>query len=174
LGALGDDQLEWLEKYVTKLGGSTPIVVFAHVPLWAVYPQWGWATGDGERALSYLKRFGSVTVLNDHIHQILQQGRGQHHLPHRRVHCLAAARARRGIVPLADDGPGGPLALGLGARRHVRARPEPTRDRRRDARIIAAPLPADHRAEHTIDTRRRVFWGPRPRIPPFLLALSLF
>jgi 3',5'-cyclic-AMP phosphodiesterase len=52
LGTLGDDQLEWLEKDVTKLGGSTPIVVFAHVPLWAVYPQWGWATGDGERALS--------------------------------------------------------------------------------------------------------------------------
>jgi hypothetical protein len=51
-------------------------VVFAHVPLWAVYPQWGWATGDGERALSYLKRFGSVTVLNGHIHQILQKVEG--------------------------------------------------------------------------------------------------
>jgi Icc protein len=76
LGALGDDQLEWLEKDVARLGSSTPIVVFAHVPLWAVYPQWGWATGDGERALSYLKRFGSVTVLNGHIHQILQKVEG--------------------------------------------------------------------------------------------------
>jgi 3',5'-cyclic-AMP phosphodiesterase len=76
LGALGDDQLEWLEKDVAGRGSSTPIVVFAHVPLWAVYPQWGWATGDGERALSYLKRFGSVTVLNGHIHQTLQKVEG--------------------------------------------------------------------------------------------------
>jgi 3',5'-cyclic-AMP phosphodiesterase len=76
LGALGDDQLEWFEKDVAGLGGSTPIVVFAHVPLWAVYPEWGWATGDGERALSYLKRFGSVTVLNGHIHQIMQKVEG--------------------------------------------------------------------------------------------------
>jgi Icc protein len=76
LGALGDDQLEWLEKDVAGLGSSTPIVVFAHVPLWAVYPQWGWATGDGEQALSYLKRFGSVTVLNGHIHQIMQKVEG--------------------------------------------------------------------------------------------------
>jgi 3',5'-cyclic-AMP phosphodiesterase len=76
LGALGDDQLEWLEKDVAGRGSSTPIVVFAHVPLWAVYPQWGWATGDGEQAMSYLKRFGSVTVLNGHIHQILQKVEG--------------------------------------------------------------------------------------------------
>jgi Icc protein len=76
LGALGDDQLEWLEKDVAGLGSSTPVVVFAHVPLWAVYPQWGWATGDGEQALSYLKRFGSVTVLNGHIHQIMQKVEG--------------------------------------------------------------------------------------------------
>ena len=76
LGALGDEQLEWLEKDVARLGSSTPIVVFAHVPLWAVYPQWGWATGDSERALSYLKRFASVTVLNGHIHQIMQKVEG--------------------------------------------------------------------------------------------------
>jgi 3',5'-cyclic AMP phosphodiesterase CpdA len=76
LGALGDDQLEWLEKDVAGRGSSTPIVVFAHVPLWAVYPEWGWATGDGERALGHLKRFGSVTVLNGHIHQTLQKVEG--------------------------------------------------------------------------------------------------
>ena len=76
LGALGDDQLEWLEKDVAGLGASTPIVVFAHVPLWAVYPQWGWATSDSQQALSYLKRFGSVTVLNGHIHQIMQKVEG--------------------------------------------------------------------------------------------------
>jgi Icc protein len=76
LGALGDDQLEWLERDVAGLGSSTPIVVFAHVPLWAVYPQWGWATSDSAQALSYLRRFGSVTVLNGHIHQIMQKVEG--------------------------------------------------------------------------------------------------
>ena len=76
LGSLGKEQLEWLKKDVNRLPGSTPIVVFAHVPLWAVYPKWGWATDDGAQALSYLKRFGSVTVLNGHIHQTLQKVEG--------------------------------------------------------------------------------------------------
>jgi 3',5'-cyclic AMP phosphodiesterase CpdA len=76
LGNLGDEQLEWLEDDVRGLSASTPIVVFAHIPLWTVYPQWGWGTEDGARALSYLKRFGSVTVLNGHIHQIMQKVEG--------------------------------------------------------------------------------------------------
>ena len=76
LGQLGDDQLEWLEDDVKGLSAETPIVVFAHIPLWAVYPKWGWGTDDGERALGYLKRFGSVTVLNGHIHQVLQKVEG--------------------------------------------------------------------------------------------------
>ena len=76
LGTLGNEQLEWLEKDVAKLKSSTPIVVFAHIPLWAIYPQWGWGTDDSEQALSYLKRFGSVTVLNGHIHQTMQKIEG--------------------------------------------------------------------------------------------------
>jgi Icc protein len=76
LGSLGPAQLDWLTKDVERLSSSTPIVVFAHVPLWAVYPKWGWVTDDGEQALSSLKRFGSVTVLNGHIHQILQKVEG--------------------------------------------------------------------------------------------------
>ena len=76
LGSLGQAQLDWLKKDVEGLSGSTPLVVFAHVPLWAVYPKWGWVTDDGEQALSYLKRFGSVTVLNGHIHQIMQKVEG--------------------------------------------------------------------------------------------------
>src|SRR6187200_2206810 len=76
LGQLGDEQLEWLEADVKDLGTSTPIVVFAHIPLWAVYPQWGWGTSDSERALGYLKRFGSVSVLNGHIHQVMQKVEG--------------------------------------------------------------------------------------------------
>ena len=76
LGTLGSEQLEWLEQDVKQLKGSTPIVVFAHIPLWSVYPEWGWGTDDSERALSYLKRFGSVSVLNGHIHQVMQKVEG--------------------------------------------------------------------------------------------------
>jgi 3',5'-cyclic AMP phosphodiesterase CpdA len=73
LGTLGDAQLDWLKNDVAALGDSTPIVVFAHVPLWTVYEKWGWGTQDSAQALALLKRFGSVTVLNGHIHQILQK-----------------------------------------------------------------------------------------------------
>ena len=76
IGALGQDQIEWLEKDLAPLTSSTPVVVFAHIPLWAVYPQWGWATEDAERALATLKRFGSVTVLNGHIHQVMTKVEG--------------------------------------------------------------------------------------------------
>ena len=76
LGSLGHDQLEWLEDDVKALKDSTPIVVFAHIPLWSVYPQWGWGTEDSGVALGYLKRFGSVTVLNGHIHQLMQKVEG--------------------------------------------------------------------------------------------------
>ena len=76
LGLLGDEQLEWMEKDVEGLADSTPVVVFAHVPLWTVYGDWGWGTQDSGRTLGYLQRFGSVSVLNGHIHQILQKVEG--------------------------------------------------------------------------------------------------
>ncbi|HZV60129.1 MAG TPA: metallophosphoesterase [Candidatus Eremiobacteraceae bacterium] len=76
LGTLGREQLEWMEKDVKKLKSSTPIVVFAHIPLWSVYPEWGWGTEDSAQALTYLKKFGSVTVLNGHIHQTMQKVEG--------------------------------------------------------------------------------------------------
>ena len=77
LGALGTEQLEWLEADLKDRASDTPIVVFAHIPLWSVYPQWGWGTDDGAQALSYLKRFGSVTVLNGHIHQTMKKVEGR-------------------------------------------------------------------------------------------------
>lgn len=76
LGRLGHEQLEWLEKDVKGLSSSTPIVVLAHMPLWTVYEKWGWGTEDGAQALAYLRRFGSVTVLNGHIHQIQRKVEG--------------------------------------------------------------------------------------------------
>ena len=77
LGTLGHEQLEWLEDDVKHLKHSTPIVVFAHIPLWEVYPRWGWGTNDGAQALSHLKRFGSVTILNGHIHQTMKKVEGR-------------------------------------------------------------------------------------------------
>ena len=77
LGSLGPQQLEWMGDDVKHLTQSTPIVVFAHIPLWSVYPEWGWGTEDSAQALAYLKGFGSVTVLNGHIHQIMQKVEGR-------------------------------------------------------------------------------------------------
>lgn len=76
LGSLGQEQLAWLERDLRHVSHSTPIVVFAHIPLWSVYPQWGWGTDDAAQALSYMKRFGSVTVLNGHIHQSMRKIEG--------------------------------------------------------------------------------------------------
>ena len=76
LGTLGPEQLEWMENDVKHLKSSTPVVVFAHIPLWTVYPDWGWGTEDSAQALAYLKKFGSVTVLNGHIHQTMQKVEG--------------------------------------------------------------------------------------------------
>jgi 3',5'-cyclic AMP phosphodiesterase CpdA len=76
MGSLGVEQLAWLQKDLAGRSASTPIVVFAHMPLWTVYADWGWGTDDAAQALTYLKRFGSVTVLNGHIHQITRKVEG--------------------------------------------------------------------------------------------------
>jgi 3',5'-cyclic AMP phosphodiesterase CpdA len=76
LGALGPEQLDWLDADLKDRSSNTPIVVFAHIPLWQVYPQWGWGTSDGAQALARLKRFGSVTVLNGHVHQTMKKVEG--------------------------------------------------------------------------------------------------
>jgi Icc-related predicted phosphoesterase len=76
LGNLGDEQLKWLADDLNGKSAETPMVVFAHIPLWTVYDKWGWGTDDGARAIELLKRFGSVTVLNGHIHQVMQKVEG--------------------------------------------------------------------------------------------------
>jgi 3',5'-cyclic-AMP phosphodiesterase len=76
LGSLGTDQLAWLKKDLAGLSSETPLVVFAHMPLWPLYPPWGWGTDDSAEAIGYLRRFGSVSVLNGHIHQIQQKVEG--------------------------------------------------------------------------------------------------
>jgi len=76
MGLLGQPQLDWLKNDLAAQKGDTPIVVFGHVPLYALYPQWGWTTEDGAKALAMLSRFSKVTVLNGHIHQIIEHSEG--------------------------------------------------------------------------------------------------
>ena len=76
LGQIGREQLDWMKSDLSTVADSTPVIVFAHIPLWSVYPDWNWGTQDGEEALNLLKRFGSVTVLNGHIHQVMQKVEG--------------------------------------------------------------------------------------------------
>ncbi len=104
LGTLGADQLAWVAADLRGRSSSTPIVVFAHMPLWTIYEPWGWGTGDADELMEYLRRFGSVTVLNGHIHQILQKVEG-----HITFH---TARSTAYPQPVAGVGSGpGPLKV---------------------------------------------------------------
>ena len=112
LGNLGQEQLEWLAKDLKSLKHSTPVVIFAHIPLWTVYPQWGWGTDDSAQALSYLKKFGSVTVLNGHIHQTMQKVEGNI------TFHTAFSTAFPQPAPGAAEGPG-PMKVPAEQLRHV-------------------------------------------------------
>jgi hypothetical protein len=112
MGNLGHEQLEWLEKDLAGRSASTPIVVFAHIPLWIVYADWGWGTQDGTQALTYLKRFGSVTVLNGHIHQVMQKVEG--HVAFHTARSTAFPQPAPGSAPSP-----GPVAVPAGTLRNV-------------------------------------------------------
>jgi 3',5'-cyclic AMP phosphodiesterase CpdA len=104
LGGFGADQLAWLEQDLKAHDSSTPVVVFAHMPMWTIYEPWGWGTGDADRAMGYLRRFGSVTVLNGHIHQIVQKVEGNI--------TFHTARSTAYPQPTPGNGPGpGPLKV---------------------------------------------------------------
>ncbi len=104
LGALGDDQLAWLKTDLSGRSASQPIVVFAHMPLWTIYEPWGWGTAEGDQIAALLRRFGSVTVLNGHIHQIVQKVEGNI--------TFHTARSTAYPQPTAGNGPGpGPLKV---------------------------------------------------------------
>jgi 3',5'-cyclic AMP phosphodiesterase CpdA len=103
-GALGDAQLAWVKDDLKGRTASTPIVVFAHMPLWPVYEPWGWTTTDAAQLNPELRRFGSVTVLNGHIHQIAQKVEGNI--------SFHTARSTAFPQPTPGNGPGpGPLKV---------------------------------------------------------------
>lgn len=104
MGLLGNDQLAWLERDLRSQRSTTPIVVFAHAPLYALYPQWGWTTQDGSKALALLRRFDRVTALSGHIHQVVTHVDGNIHF------ATAAATAYPQPQPGQADKPG-PVTL---------------------------------------------------------------
>src|SRR5450432_1428533 len=104
LGTLGAEQLAWVAADLRGRSASTPLVIFAHMPLWTIYEPWGWGTGDADQLMEPLRRFGSVTVLNGHIHQIVQKVEGNM--------TFHTARSTAYPQPVAGDGPGpGPLKV---------------------------------------------------------------
>lgn len=119
LAALGDEQLAWMKSDLGAVSHSTPIVVMAHIPMWTIYEPWGWGTADSDAAMALLRPFGSVTVLNGHIHQVMQKVEGD----------VALYTARSLAYPLPTPGqegfgepaplkvPAGELGKRLGARR---------------------------------------------------------
>jgi len=103
-GYLGEEQLAWVKKDLSARTASTPVVVFAHMPLWNIYEPWGWRTSDSEALSGELRRFGSVTVLNGHIHQIVQKVEGNI--------TFHTARSTAYPQPAPGEGPGpGPLKV---------------------------------------------------------------
>jgi 3',5'-cyclic-AMP phosphodiesterase len=75
-GELGQAQLDLLTNDLAAQQSDTPLVVFSHIPLYDLYPKWGWATADSAQLLSLLSRFASVTVLSGHIHQVVEHREG--------------------------------------------------------------------------------------------------
>ena len=100
LGTLGPEQLAWASEDLRGRSSSTPIVVFAHMPLWTIYEPWGWGTGDADQLTALLRRFGSVTVLNGHIHQIVQKVEG--HMTFHTARSTAYPQPQPGV----GNGPG--------------------------------------------------------------------
>ena len=112
MGRLGEEQLAWLKQDLAGKGSSTPIVVFTHIPLWTISQEWGWGTDDSLQALALLKRFGSVTVLNGHIHQIQQTVEG--HVTFHTARSTAFPQPAPGTAPAP-----GPMVVPAGQLRSV-------------------------------------------------------
>jgi 3',5'-cyclic AMP phosphodiesterase CpdA len=116
LGHLGADQLDFVRRDVAGLSSETPIIVFSHIPLYAMYPQWGWGTGDAVTLLGMLRRFGSVTCLNGHVHQVFTKTEGNVTFHSAAATCYPLPEPGQGAAPLPVTLPAGELTSALGVR----------------------------------------------------------
>jgi len=116
LGALGADQLDFVRRDVAGLSAETPIVLFSHIPLYAMYPKWGWGTGDAVTLLGLLRRFGSVTALNGHVHQVFSKVEGNVTFYSAAATCYPLPEPGQAAAPLPVTVPAGELSAALGIR----------------------------------------------------------
>ena len=125
LGHLGADQLDFVEKDVAGLSSDTPIIVFSHIPLFAMYPDWGWGTDDAAQALGYLRRFSSVTCINGHVHQLFSKTEGNVNFYSGTTTAYPLPRPGDGPAPKPVTLPAGKLRDALGIREvsYTRERP---------------------------------------------------
>jgi len=116
LGYLGQDQLDFVRRDVAGLSSETPIVLFSHIPLYAMYPQWGWGTSDAVTLLGMLRRFGSVTALNGHVHQVFTKTEGNVTFYSAAPTCYPLPEPGQAPAPLPVTLPAGELTAALGIR----------------------------------------------------------
>lgn len=116
LGRLGPDQLDFVRRDVAGLSAETPIVLFSHIPLYAMYPKWGWGTGDAVTLLGMLRRFGSVTALNGHVHQVFTKTEGNVTFYSATATCYPLPEPGQAPAPLPVTVPAGELTSALGIR----------------------------------------------------------
>jgi Icc protein len=103
MASLGDEQIAWMKSDLAHVSASTPIVVLGHIPLWTIWEPWGWGTADSAQAMALLRPFGSVTVLNGHIHQVLQKVEG--HISLHTAMSLAYPLPTPGQAGIGEPGP---------------------------------------------------------------------
>ncbi|MGW2248803.1 metallophosphoesterase family protein [Kitasatospora sp. NPDC001660] len=116
LGHLGNDQIDFVRKDIAGLSSDTPIVIFSHIPLFAMYPTWGWGTDDSVQLLSMFRRFSSVTCLNGHVHQLFSKTEGNITFHSARPTCYPFPKPGEGPAPLPQVLPAGRLKDALGIR----------------------------------------------------------
>ncbi|MEU5536848.1 metallophosphoesterase [Streptomyces sp. NPDC020362] len=116
LGHLGKDQIDFVRKDIAGLSSDTPIVIFSHIPLFAMYPKWGWGTNDAVQVLSMLRRFSSVTCLNGHVHQLFTKTEGNITFHSAAPTCYPFPKPGHGPAPTPQVLPAGRLKDALGIR----------------------------------------------------------
>jgi hypothetical protein len=119
---LGDDQLKWFADELSRTPKTEPLVIFAHRPLFDLYPDWDWTTTDGQKAIDLLKDHRFVTVFYGHIHQEHHHRTG--HIQHHSATSLIFPLPAPGSVPKRAAVPWDPAHpyQGLGFRQ-VRTQP---------------------------------------------------